>query len=87
MSERFTEPGKINAIPHHIASVVAELHHSNTSFNIPQHAGHVARACYNLPIVHEAAATQITGMSAKLPCSLHRARFLRIQVVNGTNVI
>ena len=65
MSERFTEPGKINAIPHHIASVVAELHHSNTSFDIPQHAGHVARACYNLPIVHEAAATQIARMGTQ----------------------
>lgn len=77
-------------LPHHVPSVVAELRYSDTGFNIPEHAGHIATGSDDLAVAEEATATEITGVSREFLGTLHLARgtaFFLSKVVDGADVV
>jgi hypothetical protein len=74
-------------IPHHITSMITKFDHSYTSFNIPQHASHVARAGDDLSIVYKSTAAEITGMCAQLASAPRTRAVLVIQVVDGADIV
>jgi len=74
-------------MPHDISGVVAELYNADTSLDIPEHTGHVARTGNDLTVIKESAAAEIPGVSAQFAGTLDVASILAVQVVNGTDVV
>ena len=69
-------------LPHHITSVVTELHNAHTSLNIPQHTGHVTRGRHDLAVVEEAAAAEVTRVSAEFAGALYIVALLGVKIVD-----
>lgn len=67
--------------------MVAELDHTNTSLNIPEHTGHVARGGDDLTVVDEAAATKVARVGAELPGAFQAVAVLAVEVVNRADVV
>ena len=67
--------------------MVTEFDNTDTSLDIPEHAGHIARTGNDLAVIKESATTEITGMSAQFASTLHVASILAVQVVNRTDVV
>ena len=75
-------------IPHHVASVVAELHDTDTRFDIPEHAGHVTGAGDDLAVAEETAAAEVARMSAQLASPFAAGTAISIiEGVYGANVV
>lgn len=77
----------IKSIPHDVSSMVAEFDNAHARFNVPEHAGHVARTSYDLPVANKPAATQIAGVSAEFASTSGTVGISAIQVVYRTDVV
>lgn len=66
VSDRFIIGWYLKTLPHHIASVVTKLHHTDASLNVPEHAGHVTGRGDDLAVVDKATAGEIARVSAEL---------------------
>lgn len=71
----------IDADGHDVAQMVGKLGNFTTSFDIPQHAGHIARRSDDATVIDEAAAGEIAGMATELPCDTGGA-FSGVEVVD-----
>ena len=68
--------------------MVTELDDPRSRLDIPEHAGHISRTGYDLAVIDETAAAEITGVSTKLTGTLQvGATVLVVEVVNGADVI
>jgi hypothetical protein len=67
--------------------VVTEFHTARTSLDVPQHAGHIAGASYDLTIIDEPTATEITRMCTQFASAPDIGTLFAVQVVDGTYVV
>lgn len=67
--------------------MVAKLYDTNTSLNIPKHAGHVTRAGDDLPVTDKTTAAEVSGMSTEFASALDIGAILAVQVVDRTDVV
>lgn len=72
---------------HYVAQVVGELNDLCPRLDIPLHACHIAGGGEDAAVVDETAAREITCMTRKLPVDTSRAVTVRVQVVDGANVV
>ena len=68
--------------------MVAELHDTDTSLDIPKHAGHVTGAGDDLAVAEETAATEVARMGAQLASPLATSTTIPVvEGVDGANVV
>jgi len=72
--------------PHNITRVIRELEGLHAGLNVPEEAGHVARAGDDLTVGEEAAAGKVAGVGAELPRDPHRP-LLGLEVVDRADVV
>jgi len=79
---------------HDISSMIVEIHDPHSCIDIPKHTGHISRTGYDLPIVDEPTATEVTRVSAEFPRRLgssssrsSRVVGSRFDRVNGADVV
>lgn len=76
----------VYAQAHDISQVVGELMHLGPGFQVPKHAGHVARRGEDSLVAYEPTATEVSRMARQLSRNAGRA-FARGQVVDGADVV
>lgn len=79
--------GGVDADAHDVSKMICELSHLRASLYIPLHAGHVTRRGEDTPVVDEAAAGKVAGMARELSSNTCRTVAVRVEVVNGADVI
>jgi len=67
--------------------MVAKFDHSDASFDVPKHAGHVTGTGNNLTVTDEAAAAKVSRVGAQLPRTLSSRSIFVVQAVDGTDIV